>query len=105
MEMKEYWTGIADVASDTLPANIKGALYRVVTFAEDREAFTAKVQRVLLEAGDRLLYIEETETVDSFLKQSWVDNDHEIFELIETAKRQKANVVCGDAEFYSFDDS
>lgn len=88
-----FWTGIADVTSDELPVEAKGAVYRVVTFASDYEAFFLKVSDVLADSGDTLTFIEEPEQVSHFLRHSWVKKDHEVYEMMVTADKNKGDVV------------
>lgn len=105
MKTEKYWTGIADVTSEELPKNIKGAIYRVLTFAESYETFVQKVTDILSKAGDTLTIIEEAEPLAKFLEHSWVEDDHEIYEMMETAEKNKQDVVCGEIEYYSYDDA
>lgn len=59
MKTDDYWTGLADVISDELPENVKGANYRVLTFAESYEGFVQKVTETLENSGDKVIFIEE----------------------------------------------
>jgi glutathionylspermidine synthase len=100
METGKYWTGIADVTSDEMPSNISGAVYRVLTFAENYKAFIQKVTEVLKNSGDTLFIIEEPENLTEFLKQSWLTGDHEIYEMMPTAEKNQDDVVCGEIGYY-----
>ncbi len=101
----KFWTGIADVTSAELPPNTQGAVYRVLTYAQDYESFLKKVTDVLRNSGDSLAYLEEPEILADFLKHDWVGDDHEICEMMITADKNKEDVVCGEAEYYVFDDA
>jgi len=95
METEKYWTGVADITSSKLPKNIAGAVYRVLTFAEDYETFVQKVTDVLQNSGGTLFIIEEAENLTESLKHNWLIEDHEIYEMIPTAEKNKDDVVCG----------
>ena len=105
METEKYWTGIADITSNELPENLSGAVYRVLTFAEDYETFVQKVAEVLQKSGDTLFMIEEAENLTEFLKHNWLIEDHEIYEMMPTAEKNKDDVVCGQINYYAQDDA
>lgn len=105
MNKKKYWTGIVDVTSEELPDGIKGALYRVVTYADNYQNFVEKVTTILANFGDTVLVIEESSTLSDFLENGYIDQDHEIYEMLETATKNKQDVICGGIEYYSFDDA
>jgi hypothetical protein len=100
MDTGKYWTGIADVTSDEMPPNISGAVYRVLTFAENYEAFIQKVTDVLKISGDTLFMIEDPENLTEFLKHNWLIEDHEIYEMMPTAEKNQDDVICGEIEYY-----
>lgn len=100
-----FWTGIADVTSPELPSDVQGAVYRVLTYAADYESFARKVADVIPMSGDELQYVEEPESLSDFLRHDWVTEDHEIFEMMKTANRNKQDVICGDIEYYTYDDA
>jgi hypothetical protein len=104
MDTGKYWTGMADVTSDEMPPNISGAVYRVLTFAENFEAFNQKVTDVLKNSGDTLFIIEEPENLIEFLKNNWLTDDHEIYEMMPTAEKNQGDVVCGGIEYYFEED-
>ena len=104
METDKYWTGIADVTSNNLTKNVKGAVYRVLTFAEDYEAFYRKVETTLRISGDTLVFMEEPEVLADFLKHSWLDKEHEIYGMMKASEKNNQDVVCGEVEYYTFDD-
>lgn len=105
IDAEKYWTGLADVTSRHLPSDVKGAIYRVLTYAADCDAFVRKVSKVLSDSGDTLSFMEEPELLAAFLSHEWVEKDHEIFGMMITAEKSKDDVVCGDPEYYSFDDA
>ncbi len=105
METEKYWTGIADVTSNEISENISGAVYRVLTFAEDYETFVQKVADVFQKSGDTLFIIEEAENLTKFLKHTWLVEDHEIYEMMPTAEKNKEDVVCGQINYYAQDDA
>lgn len=105
IDAKKFYTGIADVTSEELPENAKGAVYRVLTYADDYESFVDKVRAVLYDSGDTLIFIEEPEPLSKFLKHNWVTEEHEICEMMVTADKNKGDVVCGEIEYYAFDDA
>lgn len=105
MKSDDYWTGLADVISDDLPENVKGAIYRVLTFAESHDDFIQKVTEILENSGDKLIFVEEAENLTEFLKHSWLLEDHEIYEMMPTAEKNKNDVVTGQIEFYAHDDA
>ena len=105
MNTEEYWTGIADVNSSELPNAARGAVYRVVTYAKDYDLFVQKVTDVLSSSGDILTMIEEPERLSTFLEHGWVEKDHEIYEMMRTAEKNKQDVVCGEVEYYTLDDA
>ena len=105
MRTSDYWTGIVDVSSTELPNGAKGAVYRVLTFAEDYDSFLTKVTTVLAASGDTVAFIEEAETLTDFLQHHRLDKSHEIHEMMQTAEKSNVDVVCGDIEYYSFDDA
>ena len=105
VELEKFWTGIADVTSEDFPENVKGAVYRVLTYTDDCDSFLVKVKSVLSASGDTLILIEEPERLSDFVKHDWVYKDHEIFEMMITADKSRADVVCGEAEYYSSDDA
>ncbi len=100
MDTGKYWTGIADVTSDEMPPNISGAVYRVLTFAENYEAFIQKVTDVLKNSGDTLFIIEDPENLTEFLKHNWLIEDHEIYEMMPTAEKNQDDVVSGEIQYY-----
>ncbi|MCO6511272.1 MAG: hypothetical protein J5I65_10830 [Aridibacter famidurans] len=100
MDTDKYWTGLADVVSDYIPSNAKGAIYRVLTFSESYDEFVEKVRTILKKSGDILLVIEEPELLKDFLTHDFVSDDHEIWDLMEQAAKKPQDVVCGDLELY-----
>lgn len=105
MDTDQFWTGIADVSSDEFPEQIRGSLYRVVTFATDLEAFEKKVREILSKIGHKLVVLEEPEVLTDFLRHDWVQEDDEIYEMMQTSQNNKENVVCGDPEYYNYDEA
>jgi len=105
MQTNNYWTGLADVTSKELPKSVKGAIYRVLTYAESYEAFIQKVSEVLENSGDEVSIVEEAEVLTDFLKHSWLIEDHEIYEMMETSEKNREDVVSGQIQFYSYDDA
>ncbi len=105
MQTNNYWTGLADVTSKELPKGVKGAIYRVLTYAESYEAFIQKVTEVLENSGDKVSVVEEAEVLTDFLKHSWLIEDHEIYEMMETSEKNREDVVSGQIQFYSYDDA
>ena len=106
MKTDNYWTGLADVTSQYTEArkDIKGAIYRVITFAESYEAFVQKVEDVLCNSGDVLLLIEEPESLTAFLKNGWLEDDHEIYEMFDQAEISKNDVVSGEIQHYGYEE-
>ncbi len=73
-----------------LPKDVKGAIYRVLTFAENRETFVKKVTEILENSGDEVIFIEEVESLTEFLEHSRLIDDHEIYEVMPTAEKNKS---------------
>jgi hypothetical protein len=105
MNTEYYWTGIADVTSNSLPQGAKGAVYRVLTFAIDHDMFAQKVTDHFSRSDDTLLSIESAEQLCDFLEHSWVADDHEIHAMMQTADRDRHDVICGGTQYYSEDDA
>ena len=105
MKVDDYWTGLVDVISDELPKNVEGAIYRVLTFADNYETFLEKVTEILGNSGDKVIIIEEAESLVDFLNHSWLTENHEIYEMIPTAEKNKNDVVSGQIEFYTHNDA
>lgn len=93
-----------DFSTSNMPPNAIGIVARVVTFADDLDAFHQKVAGLVGEMDGELIFIEETFMVSDFLIHR-ATKDSEIFELLETAKKFPNDVVYGKFQYYTQDDS
>lgn len=108
MNYQDYWTGLANLVSDgtyEMPENAIGMITRFVTFATNYDDFLQKANDVAKKSGLKLIFIEEPERVNAFLKHQWATDDHEIYELLEQAEKIKENVVCGEFHYYTHNDA
>jgi hypothetical protein len=104
MNNENYWTGLADFTIGDMPPNAIGIIARVVTLGKNFEEFQTKVSELNDDMGGVLIFIEEACKVSDFLKQA-VDKNHEIFEMIETARKHPNDVVYGEFNYYTQNDS
>ena len=103
-DCKNYWTGLADFISNEMPSNAIGIVARVVTYAVTFEDFETKVRDIEENSGGSLIVIEEPFRVADFLKKA-LDENHEIYELLETAKKNLDDVVYGKYKYYTQNDA
>jgi hypothetical protein len=104
MNIENYWTGLADFTTNEMPPNAIGIIARVTTYALGYEEFIRKVSEINSKMGGKLIVIEDACEVSDFLIHD-LHEDHEIYEMLETAQKFPNDVVYGNFNYYTKDDA